>query len=388
MNRSLTVLLGLAFLPLQNIAADHIVGPTREFSDLQTAISIAQAGDRILVESGNYPGNIAIEKSLTLLPLQEGGRYSVQGRLYCGGSGITKIQLTGIRVLTSIQFRPDLSARLDLQVTDSYVQTFQESFGQPLLRVEMYRDTIAQGGGLAFGSCAIIGCHIMAASGQLSAAMFLENSALPEENHIIGNVFHELVGTRAIIVSNPNRPYHIENNLAFLTMGDGAFMSLHQGGLEAPMPVCTILNNTAINTGNNGVSALIDGPGQNPAFYYTVMVKNNARIGAGTAAALSTFTSATAPFLVASNNVVAAPSAVNASTGEPQAGSPLIDAGDADARYLDLDLTTNDVGCYGGSNSLANFTTPMGSAVVGFMRAPRIVAQGSPVNISAIGFDR
>ena len=89
-----------------------------------------------------------------------------------------------------------------------------------------------------------------------------------------------------------------------------------------------------------------------------------------------------------SNNVLAAPSWVDPATGRSLLGSPLIDAGDPDPRYFDLDLTTNDVGCYGGSNSRANFTTPMGSAVVGFMNAPRVVAQGETVNISATGFDR
>jgi hypothetical protein len=82
------------------------------------------------------------------------------------------------------------------------------------------------------------------------------------------------------------------------------------------------------------------------------------------------------------------PSAVDPGSGAPTAGSPLIDAGDPDPRYLDLDLTRNDVGCYGGSNSRANFTTPMGGAVVGFMQAPRVVSQGDAVNISATGFDR
>ena len=89
-----------------------------------------------------------------------------------------------------------------------------------------------------------------------------------------------------------------------------------------------------------------------------------------------------------SNNLYAAPSWINTATGQPTLGSPLINAGHPGLRYLDLDLTTNDVGCYGGSNSRANFTTGMGSAVVGFMQAPRVVAQGQTVNINAVGFDR
>jgi hypothetical protein len=92
--------------------------------------------------------------------------------------------------------------------------------------------------------------------------------------------------------------------------------------------------------------------------------------------------------LISINQVVSGLSGFDLATGQLTPGSPLIDAGDPDPRYLDLDLTRNDLGCYGGSNSRANFTTPMGSAVVGFMQAPRVVAQGDAVNINAIGFDR
>jgi len=87
-------------------------------------------------------------------------------------------------------------------------------------------------------------------------------------------------------------------------------------------------------------------------------------------------------------NNLAPTSWINTSTGEALLGTPLIDAGDPSPRYLDLDLSINDVGCYGGSHSRANFTTPMGSAVVVHMRAPRVVAQGEPLIISVVGFDR
>ncbi len=381
MKRILTILLGLASLAPRSRAADIIVGPQHDVSDLQTAVSIAHDGDRILVEPGNYLGNVDINKSITMLPLQEGTRYTVQGRVYCGGASGKRIQLSGIRVLTSVDLQSTLSARLDLLIFDSYFLTFQSTQNQPLLRVELYRDTIGQGGWI-LGSCAMIGCHLLTSIGQSQQAIYVQNTDLPEENYFIGNVFHELLATRALNITNANRPFHIENNLA---IGDMHFMDLVGGGLNAPMAMCTIVNNTFIDTGAGEVSALMGATGQNPSIYYSVTVKNNARIGTGNVLAL---TPLSAMFMTSSNNIVAAPGAVNTTTGQPVNGSPLINAGDPGPRYLDLDLTTNDAGCYGGSNSLANFTTPMGSAVVGYMRAPRIVSQGSPVNISAVGFDR
>jgi len=92
--------------------------------------------------------------------------------------------------------------------------------------------------------------------------------------------------------------------------------------------------------------------------------------------------------MIESNNLAVPLAQLDLNSGVPLSSSALIDGGHPDPRYLDLDLTTNDVGCYGGSNSRANFTTPMGSAVVGFLQAPRVVSQGEDVNITTTGFDR
>ena len=379
MDRLFPFLLGLTVFATQSRATDIIVGPQHDVWDLQTAVSLAQDGDRILVEPGNYLGDVAINKSITMLPMQEGTRYTVQGRVYLGGASGKRVVLSGIRVLTSIDFQATLSDRLDLTIVDSYLLTFQNTVDQTMLRVEMYRDTLVQGGP-AFRSCAIIGCHIMETNSQAFQTLSIRTSSLPDENYLVGNVFHDVEElATAITVNAPNRPFHIENNLA---IGEGQFIALTGGGgLNAPMALCTINNNTVLDQSNDGVGPLITGS----TFYYRVIVLNNARIGTGNVAALS---SISALFMTSSNNLVAAPTAVNTTTGLPVPGSPLIDVGHPDPRYLDLDLTTNDVGCYGGSNSLANFTTPMGSAVVAYMRVPRIVAQGSQVNISAVGFDR
>ena len=362
-------------------ATDIVVGPQHEVSDLQTAVSRAVDGDRILVEPGNYLGNVSIDKSITMLPRQEGSRYTVQGRVYCGGASGKRILLSGIRILTSLQIQTTLTERLDLVIVDSYLYTFQGTQNQPHLRVELYRDSIAQGG-WSLSSCAIIGCRFLPFNGGVSYAIVIQNGSLPEPNDIIGNIFQGLGDiTSAIDITNAIRPFHIENNLA---IGPMHFLKVTGGGLNAPMPMSTIINNTFIDTGTDGVSMLLE----TSAINYGLLVKNNARIGSGMIAAVTNGNVSALPFVVFTNNVVGPPGSVNSSTGIPVMGSAMIDAGDPDPRYLDIDLTINDAGCHGGSNSLVNFTTPMGSAVVGYMRAPRIVPLGSSVNISAVGFDR
>lgn len=132
-------------------------------------------------------------------------------------------------------------------------------------------------------------------------------------------------------------------------------------------PICTVLNNTLYQTGSSNPTTGI-------SYVPNILARNNALITYGVQGG--------------GYNPMVTLLDIDPATGGPSPGSPLIDAGDPDPRYLDLDLTRNDAGCYGGSNSRANFTTAMGSAVVGFMQAPRVVAQGDAVIISATGFDR
>jgi hypothetical protein len=69
----------------------------------------------------------------------------------------------------------------------------------------------------------------------------------------------------------------------------------------------------------------------------------------------------------------------------------ITDAGNPTNFYLDLDLSRNDVGCYGGSYSLNNFLplpNNTESSRVSFVLTPRVVNQGGTVNVSVSGFDK
>lgn len=79
------------------------------------------------------------------------------------------------------------------------------------------------------------------------------------------------------------------------------------------------------------------------------------------------------------------------SDGSVSTGTMHIDAGTPSNAYLDLDLSRNDVGVFGGSYSMANFLPLMNnteSARVNYMNTPRIVNQGGTVNVQVIGFDK
>ena len=364
-------------------AADIHVGPQHTITDPQTALAVAADGDRLFLEPGTYPGGMEITKGISFLPAQEGTRFTFTGTVTLGGGANGRtILLSGCRILTGLILPTPFSSRTVLRIVDGRCEGFSQTVAQPYLRLELYRDTIGPQA-IQMTSGEIVGCVQLHNGASWGAIYSYGGSALPDDNFIIGNRFI-LTSNTAVAAFNLDRPLHFENNSV---SGSSDMLSLSGG--SSTMPRCTVLNNTFYNSGAielpmSLITTIETGSSTPPTV--NLLVKNNARISNQPIGPLTTAN--LTYFMIASNNITAGTSAINLATGEPTNGSPLINAGDPDPRYLDLDLSINDVGCYGGSNSRANFTTPMGSAVVGFMQAPRVVAQGQPVQISAVGFDR
>lgn len=362
-------------------ATDRVVSVNGTYNTISSAIAASSDGDRILVEPGTYNENLQLDKSISLLPNQEGGRYTVTGtyvRLVPGSTPRT-ISITGMRKTTgSLQtYAGGGGSRLHVQLLDCFV--LSADFGTVASQyIELYRDTLGQKLTLMNGR--VVGCTF--GGGTYSGSLLQVNggSAEPDHLEIIGNQFlptNNGASTPYIIDVTVDKEFHIENNFIGNNTTTANFLRI-QGAPPIGTPTCTVNSNTfyrSASSANTVIYSLMS--------IVTVDLVNNVSIGN-----TGTFIDWQFRSGKTSANLLAAPSWINTTTGQPSLGSPLIDAGDPDPRYLDLDLTTNDAGCYGGSNSRENFTTPVGSAVVGFMQAPRVVAQGEPVNISATGFDR
>ncbi len=206
------------------------------------------------------------------------------------------------------------------------------------------------------------------------------STVLSEEVYIVGNSIGSISTNYPGMHISNTVAFHVENNFfADNASGFSAIRLVFNSNFT--QPASTVINNSFSKATPAPLFAVANVNG----YYFNLVVKNNAYSGFSSGMVTNT------PFwsnLIATHNIQGDYFWMNDSTGEPTQGSSFINGGDPDPRYLDLDLTTNDAGCYGGSNSRANFITPMGSAVVGFMRAPRVVSQGDAVNISATGFDR
>ncbi len=352
-------------------ATDRVVSPNGTYNTISSAIVASSDGDRILIEPGNYPERIAVSKSISFLPAQEGGRYTIESFRLDGADGKV-VHVNGVRVIDNVVDVGTYTVRSSFSMVDSYARSV--ALYNPYIHVEMYRDTILTT--LLFSSGRVIGCTIPSIPGTPAVISVDGSSLLPDDLYMIGNIIG--AGNSAAVTITGDQLFHVENN--FIRTVVGAGLSINRTA-NLYTPHSTVINNTFYKPNGTGTVAVNNATSQQ----FHLLVANNASINfpSGVIEGFAGWSQ-----LVQTHNLYAASSWINTVTGETLMGSPLINAGDPDPRYLDLDLTTNDVGCYGGSNSRANFITPMGSAVVGFMNAPRVISQGDAVNISATGFDR
>ena len=351
------------------LATDRVVSADGLYPTIGEALLASSDGDRILVQPGIYPEDVFISKTISILPNQEGTRPRITGNVTLADADGKHVLLSGLRMENLIR-TGTFTQRTEVDVVDCRVGFV--TLKDPYLYVRLLRDTVNYQASLSSG--AVVGSDFLGGgAGAVAFVSFEPPVALPDEIVVIGNTFGTLVTGSGVLIFT-NARFHIQNN--YMRCFTNEAIRVHRPSAYSGA-ICTILNNTFTRseTSSTTVTAITNFP----VSPLTMNVRNNAIIGYTSGMGIGT------PHV---SNVITGEVSIDIATGAPSIASPLINAGDPDPRYLDLDLTTNDVGCYGGSNSRANFTTGMGSAVVGFMQAPRVVAQGDAVNINAIGFDR
>lgn len=375
MNRYITSCF-LLLAAMSTNATDRVVSPNGTYNTISSAIAASSDGDRVLVTPATYNENLVVSTALSILSNQEGVRYTVTGSLTLQNADGKSVTLSGARILGGVRSTGSYLNRTVIGILDSY--TGFCDLDEPGIRVEMYGDSLV--GDLRFSSGTIAGCTLLGTALISTLIRLQGSSTLPEDIWIVGNILGSETSVKKGILVTSTKAFHIENNVFIDNQSASSAVDLALPGDQAG-PVSSILNNSFIKWTTENFPAVMNSTGT----VFNLILKNNAvvRFSGGVINTLPSW-----PQLTQSHNVLASPTWLSPSTGQPVIGSPLINAGDPDPRYLDLDLTVNDAGCYGGSNSRENFTTPMGSAVVGFMQAPRVVAQGEPVNISVTGFDR
>jgi len=375
-------------------AADLYVrdlGAGGSYASISAAITAASDGDRIIIrpKAANLPyiENLTIDKSVTLVSEINFSKYVLQGT-------ITITPLAG-RVVTlhnvSSNFALSVSAattggRTTLNVYNSLFSSITADKANTSLNMSgCTTSTVA----LSHGRCTANTCQQFAVNGTA-----LESNPTTEDIEIIANNITS--GGAGIVVNQKNYTFRLLNN--FLPSGNISINLAKNGSSNE-------IRNNVINYGTYSALYIDVAIGNSATFMvlnnelatfsstsnYAEIHNNNtgtATVYAFNNISASTFT--TIGTIAASGNIGNVTLSINSST-YTVTGTGVIDGGAIDDEYADIDLTRNDIGNFGGSDSWANYwPTAVGNKPqVNYLNTPRRIYTGTTeMNATGSGYSK
>ncbi|MBL7766811.1 MAG: hypothetical protein JNJ58_11995 [Chitinophagaceae bacterium] len=407
---SMLTLLTLCFFKMSLKATDLVVaagGAGGTYASIGAALTAASPGDRIIVypQAGGASyseGTLNITKSIQILSANEGAYYSVDGTINISpttaGSSITII---GMKLFTG-----NILSTLTAPVGNRcVVNLLNDSLAQGYISInhDNYNVTAAANyidGGLIFKFGKAIG-NICNAGISVNHDASVNNPT--DTTMIIGNRITVYSGTSTygcINWSSSAQYFSIQNNFCLLTYpangyGIGVYVTNSKNNASG---VNTVFNNTVHKPAYTMYSAYTFSTSANAM----TEIQNNLAIG--TTSYYSYYTSG-GTFSVHYNfsnnpnnlgftndgtNITATNTTLNSVGLNTNALSNTINGGNPDSAYADINLTRNDVGCYGGSFTQDNFFpfTANDWARVILVTAPRRILVNGTINVKALGFDK
>lgn len=405
-------------------ATDRIVadgGQGGAFSTITQAITASVANDRILVypKSGGspYTENIVINKNIQILSAVEGKYFGVNGAVNIDGASMPvngSVTIIGMNLqngnISAISQANSggktkvniLGCRLDNGIINFYTQHYYDLTAS----ADSLMNGVVQ---LRFGR--VIGCFIQNQTIASTHNIYVTSDAISTNDSIL------IVGNHMLTcpVAGYAAGIYWESTTQFQFISNNYIRCMNANGYSGGIYIYT--NKNSLAGRNTIINNTIYSPGYLWMAIYEYSLYQNSYNDVYNNLILSTLSSGyggiywgtTVSFNTASYNFVQSTTGgmtglanngtnnfntntagfFNITTGELLAGADAINAGYSDSAFYDLDITPNDVGCYGGSFSLAQFH-PMnlaGSRVT-YMMAPRRVVIGQAVNIKANSFDR
>ncbi len=393
----------------QLMATDLVVaagGAGGAYATLSGAIAAANSNDRIIVypqaNGASYSENtLTITKSLQILSANEGAFYSVDGNINVAPSsaGIS-VTIIGMRLLTGgIQstIASPLGARSTINILNDSLVSGAVTFNHDNYNLTCASNYIGSGVVFRFGK--ILGNKI--------DANVLVNTDASVNNptdtvQIIGNKinFYSASNTGAITWTSTSQFFSIQNNYMNLSypgnsVNFGVYVSTSKASLAGTN---TITNNTVyklytiyygytVGTNATSQTEIMNNLFVGGLYQYALATSGgNFSIHYNYSSVANAFTG----FTNDGTNITATNTTLNSEGLNTNALSNTINGGTTDSAYVDLNLTRNDVGCYGGSISLDNFFPISASdrARVILVTAPRRILVNATINVKAIGFDK
>lgn len=369
-------------------AADLYVrenGANGAYATVSAAITAAANGDRIIIKPKNndaaYAENLTVNKSLTFLSEASYQKYNLQGSIIVTPFAGRIVTIHNANTGSVSISGATTGGRTTLNVFNSILAFFDAS--QVNATANLSGCTIDNETILSHGKF----------TGNILGSVFIapaqDTNLATDDIEIIANIVRN-----GITNYQRNYPFKILNN--YITRGSIYVWGVKNGSTNE------ITNNFSdtrdsgggqfgesltinLETGNTGNIAIYNNAFAHEGDYLIYNYNTNATVSAYYNMTLNQFalynvanqgSNTSGAFTINSNSFSISGVNVNA-------GSPALE-------YTDLDLTRNDIGNFGGSNSWSNYW-PADSgnrAQINYLNIPRRITTGATLNVSGSGFSK
>jgi len=376
-------------------AADLYVratGAGGAYTTVSAAITAAANGDRIIIQpktdGSAYVENLTISKSLTFVSETNYNKYFIRGTVTINPAAgrvvnISNLSSGNFTIYNIVVSGATTGGRTTVNLMNCYLNNVD---GTPA------NNTINMSGctvnGYVFYSHGRITGNIAQTISAYNTSA--DTSLATNDIEVIGNAVSSFIGCQqtsynfkfynnftpgfGIYNAKPGGSNEIVNNTVYQPNGgDVAPIYIALNGDPGTGPAITIMNN-AISFVVAQTNACIDNSGNVAVVNASYNVSTNAFVTAGTI----TSTNNTGAVNMNFNNT-----AYTVTGGNVNAGNPA-------TAYTDLDLTRNDAGHYGGSNSWANYfpADNGGKPQVNYLVTPRAILSTSTLNVSGSAYSK
>lgn len=389
MKTKITFLALIGLFTTMASATDLIVrdgGAGNSFSTISAAVAQASNGDRIIIRPkvGNLPyqENITIDKSLTFVSEIQGDKYEINGSITITTANDRIVTIQDAAMVNNNDIGAggsSLTGRMTVNVLNCTVSD----------------DILMTAGGLTAN---IVGSEcdmITMVHGKVVSTVTKkititdDNGASPSNDdlYFIGNKIvypaHGVTETPSIILATSKYQFHILNNLIENAAGNAIAISNMKVGstndIANNFMYFSISNSQGIYVGGNALATvyILNNAFDNGQLTYTVDASSTPYV----VAQYNIVDSSSGTFVAGnnvdiSNNNSAGAYFFNTSTGIST--GVVLNAGNPDNTYADIDLSRNDVGPTGGSYAWSNYWTGVAARPhVFFLTTPRTIFNGT-----------
>lgn len=376
-------------------AADLYVratGTGGAYTTVSAAITAANNGDRIIIQpkidGSAYIENLTINKSLTFVSETNYNKYFIRGTININPAAgrvvtISNLSSGNFTIYNIVATGATTGGRTTINLFNCYLNNVDTTPANTT--TNMSGCTVS--GFVYFSHGRMTGNNVDRMTAYNTSS---DTSMAASDIEIIGNAVSAWIGSQQTSYN-----FKFYNNF---TSGFGIYNTKTSGTNE-------IVNNTIYEPNGGDIAPIYISLNGDPGTGGNITIMNNAIsfVVAQTNACIqnvnsvatvsATYNVSTNAFITEgtisqSNNTGAANMNFNNTTYTVTGAN--VNAGNPAVSYTDLDLTRNDAGHYGGSNSWANYWPADGGnkAQINYLVTPRVITSGNTLNISGSGFSK